>query len=188
MSFDDYRFYNTIDAVTHICFFDISIDNQPKGRIEIGLFGNTVPITARNFKELCKGTTGISPFSGYNLTYQNTLFHKVFNEAYAEGGDIHYLNGTGGESIYGMGFPDENFKLQHMVPNLVAMAAKNPNNNTSTFYITFKPFHHMDNRHVVFGQVIEGFDTLKAIEMVGTPSGRPSLEVRITNSGELQLY
>ena len=75
-----------------------------------------------------------------------------------------------------------------MVPNLLAMASKEANDNKSTFYITFKPFHHMDNRHVVFGQVIEGFDTLKAIEMVGSPNGTPRLEVRITNSGELQLY
>ena len=185
MFFQDSRSYNTLANVTHICFFDISIDEIPKGRIEIGLFGNVVPITTRNFKELCQGTNGLSPITGYNLTYNNTFFHKIYPGAYTEAGDIHFMRGEGGESIYGFSFPDENFKILHNVPYLVAMAAKQANNNTSTFYITFSPLHHMDYRHVIFGQVIDGFETLKAIELVGSPDGYPRGQVKITNSGEL---
>ena len=111
--------YNTIAGVTAKCYFDISINNAQTGRLTIGLFGNQVPITARNFKELCSGSFGQT--KGITLSYSNSKFFKITTNVMAVGGDIAHNNGAGGESIYGKPFPDENYILKHTVPYLLSM-------------------------------------------------------------------
>jgi hypothetical protein len=123
--------YNTVAGVTAKCFFDISINNSAVGRLVIGLFGDQVPLTVRNFKELCSGSFGTSKISGRPLTYKGSKFYKITTNVMAQGGDITYNNGGGGESIYGKPFADENYILNHSVPYLLSMYSAGTNHNTS---------------------------------------------------------
>ncbi|CAI0434142.1 unnamed protein product, partial [Linum tenue] len=165
-------------------FFDLSIDRDPAERIVIELFADVVPKTAENFRALCTGEKGIGDSTGKPLHYKGSSFHRVIKGFMAQGGDFSKGNGTGGESIYGGKFSDENFKLRHEGPGILSMANSGPNTNGSQFFITFKSQPHLDGKHVVFGKVVKGLDILKKIELVGTAKGDPLQPVRVVDCGE----
>eukprot|EP01091_Cochliopodium_minus_P008252 TRINITY_DN1836_c0_g1_i2.p1 TRINITY_DN1836_c0_g1~~TRINITY_DN1836_c0_g1_i2.p1 ORF type:complete len:205 (-),score=62.73 TRINITY_DN1836_c0_g1_i2:175-762(-) len=165
-------------------FFDIEIDGKFAGRVVFGLFDNTVPKTAENFRALCTGEKGIGK-SGKPLHYKGSSFHRIIPNFMIQGGDFTHGSGIGGESIYGDKFADENFKLKHTGPGLLSMANAGPGTNGSQFFITTVVTSWLDGRHVVFGRVLEGLDVIKAVEAVGSQSGKPSKIVTIKNSGQL---
>ncbi|CAL0310363.1 unnamed protein product [Lupinus luteus] len=166
-------------------FLDVSIDGGPVERIVIQLFASTVPKAAENFRALCTGEKGIGESTGKPLHYKGTNFHRIIKGFMAQGGDFSKGNGTGGESIYGGKFADENFKLTHDGPGFLSMANSGPNTNGSQFFIIFKRQPHLDGKHVVFGKVVLGIDILKKIELVGTSDGKPLGPVKITDCGEI---
>ncbi|KAI9316349.1 Mal s 6 allergen [Dichotomocladium elegans] len=158
-------------------FFDVAVNGQPLGRIEMELFADVVPKTAENFRALCTGEKGFG--------YENSIFHRVIPDFMLQGGDFTNFNGTGGKSIYGHKFNDENFKLKHTGPGILSMANAGPNTNGSQFFITTVTTSWLDGKHVVFGKVISGMDVVKAIERCGSSTGRTTKEVKITKSGQL---
>lgn len=173
-----------LDTVTHKVFFDVEIDGVKQERIVFGLFGNTVPKTIENFRALCTGEKGTGN-SGKLLTFKGSGFHRVIPGFMAQGGDFTSGDGRGGESIYGARFDDENFKLRHSRGNLLSMANAGPNTNGSQFFITFKETPWLDGRHVVFGEVLEGVNTVAELEKIGTQSGSTKKKAVIVESGEL---
>ena len=173
-----------IDKVTHKVYFDIDIDGKDAGRIVFGLFGETVPKTAENFSALCTGEKGVGN-SGKPLHFKGSAFHRIIPGFMAQGGDFTLGDGRGGESIYGSRFNDENFKLKHTRGNLLSMANAGPNTNGSQFFITFVETAWLDGRHVVFGEVLEGQDIIKALEAIGSGSGQTKQKAVIRDSGEL---
>merc|ERR1719463_277894 len=173
-------------TVTSKVFFDVSIGGENAGRITIGLFGDDVPKTAANFLHLCKGDKGMGK-QGKALHYKDSTFHRIIPSFMIQGGDFTHGTGTGGESIYGEKFADENFKLKHTGPGVLSMANAGPNTNGSQFFITTVKTSWLDGRHVVFGEVIEGMDLVTKIEAVGSSSGKTSKEVKIEDSGELPM-
>ena len=165
-------------------FFDITIAGQPAGRIVFSLFSDIVPKTAENFRCLCTGEKGKGR-SGVDLCFKNSIFHRVIPGFMLQGGDITDFNGFGGESIYGNRFADENFRVRHDRPGLLSMANAGPNTNGSQFFITTVPTPHLNGKHVVFGEVIEGMDVVKKIESYGSNSGRTKAEIKIVACGQL---
>ncbi|MGW2119881.1 peptidylprolyl isomerase [Streptomyces zhihengii] len=158
-------------------FFDITINDQPAGRIVFTLFDDVVPKTARNFRELATGKHGYG--------YEGSSFHRVIPDFMLQGGDFTAGNGTGGRSIYGEKFADENFQIKHTKPGQLSMANAGPNSNGSQFFITTIVTDWLDNKHVVFGEVVEGMDLVKQIEKLGSRSGGLSAKVTIAKSGVL---
>uniref|UniRef100_A0A1Q3F9U1 Peptidyl-prolyl cis-trans isomerase n=1 Tax=Culex tarsalis TaxID=7177 RepID=A0A1Q3F9U1_CULTA len=167
--------------VTDKVFFDITIGGKPEGRIVIGLFGGTVPKTARNFKELAEKTT-------VGEGYKGSKFHRVISDFMIQGGDFTRGDGTGRRSIYGERFADENFKLKHYGAGWLSMANAGKDTNGSQFFITVKATSWLDGRHVVFGKVIEGMSVVRKIEKTAT-NGRdkPVQDVVIADSGSLPV-
>jgi len=173
-----------LETITSKVFFDVEIEGGGKGRIVMGLFGDAVPKTVENFRALCTGEKGMGK-SGKPLHYKNSVFHRVIPSFMLQGGDFTHGTGTGGESIYGAKFADENFKLKHEGPYYLSMANAGPNTNGSQFFITTVKTAWLDGRHVVFGKVLEGEDFVMTIEGVGSSSGKTSKKVTIVDSGEL---
>ena len=165
-------------------FFDMTVGGAPAGRIVMELFADTTPRTAENFRALCTGEKGKGA-SGKPLHFKGSCFHRVIPNFMCQGGDFTRGNGTGGESIYGHKFPDENFIKKHTGPGILSMANAGPNTNGSQFFICTAKTEWLDGKHVVFGKVIEGMDVVKAIEKVGSGSGTTSKPVVIADCGQL---
>ena len=166
-------------------YFDITIGDKAAGRIVFELFADSVPKPAENFRALCTGEKGQGK-SGKPLHYKGSAFHRIIKQFMCQGGDFTRGNGTGGESIYGMKFEDENFNKRHTEPGLLSMANAGPNTNGSQFFITTVVTSWLDGKHVVFGKVVEGMDVVEAMEAVGSSSGSTSAEVVIADCGELE--
>eukprot|EP01036_Dinobryon_divergens_P025492 gene25493-34044_t len=163
-------------------YLDIAIGGRPAGRIEILLRRDVVPRTAENFRLLC---TGEKSTQNNKLWFKGTPFHRVIPNFMVQGGDFTRGNGTGGRSVYGEKFPDENFKLKHSGPGLLSMANSGPNSNGSQFFITCAEAPWLDGKHVVFGQVSAGMEVLKMIESFGSATGRTTQSITIVESGQI---
>eukprot|EP01097_Dermamoeba_algensis_P007125 TRINITY_DN4475_c0_g2_i2.p1 TRINITY_DN4475_c0_g2~~TRINITY_DN4475_c0_g2_i2.p1 ORF type:complete len:174 (-),score=54.93 TRINITY_DN4475_c0_g2_i2:123-644(-) len=167
-------------------FFDVTIGGAPEGRIVMELFADAVPKTAENFRALCTGEKGVGKKTKKPLHFKGTTFHRVIKDFMIQGGDFERGDGTGGESIYGGEFADENFKLKHTGPGYLSMANAGPNTNGSQFFLTTVKTDWLDGHHVVFGKVVEGFDVVKKIETQKTNNDDvPLKKCVIANSGQL---
>uniref|UniRef100_A0A6Q2Y8M7 E3 SUMO-protein ligase RanBP2 n=1 Tax=Esox lucius TaxID=8010 RepID=A0A6Q2Y8M7_ESOLU len=155
----------------------ISADDVPLGRVTIELFSHIVPKTAENFRVLCTGQKGFG--------LHNSVFHRIVPDFMCQGGDITKQDGTGGRSIYGDKFEDENFDVRHTGPGLLSMANRGRDTNNSQFFITLKKAEHLDFKHVAFGFVREGMDVVREMGELGTKTGKPSKKIVITECGQL---
>ncbi|CAB1103120.1 unnamed protein product [Ectocarpus sp. CCAP 1310/34] len=160
-------------------YFDIEINGEDKGRILMQLRSDVVPKTAENFRQLC---TGEAPDG---KSYKGTIFHRVIPGFMLQGGDFDNADGTGGSSIYGAKFEDENFNLKHTGPGVLSMANAGPGTNGSQFFICVAKTPWLDDKHVVFGEVIDGARTVKDIELLGSSGGKPSKQIKIVDCGQL---
>jgi peptidylprolyl isomerase len=165
-------------------FFDISIGNKSSGKIVFQLYNDIVPKTAENFRALC---TGEKSAPGKLLHYKGSAFHRIIPQFMIQGGDFTKGDGTGGMSIYGSRFNDENFKVKHTKEGLLSMANAGPNTNGSQFFITTVPCPWLDGNHTVFGEVVEGYDVVKLIEACGSQRGSPTKKVIIEDCGEIKI-
>ena len=156
------------DEPNPIVFFDITVSGEAVGRIVMELFNSVVPKTADNFRRLCIGEDGLS--------YKGSIFHRVIKAFMLQGGDFTNADGTGGKSVYGEKFDDENFLLKHESPGLLSMANSGPNTNGSQFFITTVTTPHLDGKHVVFGKVLKGMGIVSEIE-VGTSRNGPQTKI-----------
>merc|ERR1712167_72101 len=159
------------------CFFDMSADGVAIGRIVMEIRAPETPKTSENFRALCTGEKGFG--------FKDSGFHRVIPNFMCQGGDFTNHNGTGGKSIYGAKFEDENFKLKHEGPGILSMANAGPNTNGSQFFLCTVKTDWLDGKHVVFGNVTEGMNAIEAIERVGSQSGKTSAKVQIADCGQL---
>uniref|UniRef100_A0A8C7PGC9 E3 SUMO-protein ligase RanBP2 n=1 Tax=Oncorhynchus mykiss TaxID=8022 RepID=A0A8C7PGC9_ONCMY len=158
-------------------YLSISADDEPLGMVTIELFSHIVPKTAENFRALCTGQKGFG--------LRNSVFHRIIPDFMCQGGDLTNQDGTGGKSIYGNKFEDENFDVRHTGPGLLSMANHGRDTNNSQFFITLKKAEHLDFKHVAFGFVREGMDVVRRMGELGTKTGKPSKKIVITECGQL---
>ncbi|XP_073509877.1 peptidyl-prolyl cis-trans isomerase-like [Phyllobates terribilis] len=158
-------------------FFDICVNGDEIGRVIMELRPDVVPKTADNFMQLCTGEKGFG--------YKGSCFHRIIPSFMCQGGDFTHHNGTGGKSIYGAKFPDENFTLKHTGAGILSMANAGPNTNGSQFFICTAKTEWLDGKHVVFGKVVEGLEIVKKMESYGNSSGKTTKKVVISNCGRL---
>jgi len=169
-------------------FMDFAVSNEPYGRVVFELFTDTAPRTCENFRALCTGEKGISA-NGNPLYYKNSIIHRSIKDFMIQGGDFTKRNGTGGESIYGGTFSDEDLQRPLESPALLCMANKGPHTNGSQFFVTLRECLHLNGKHVVFGRIIKGYEEVVK-RLVGVPvdeKDRPTVPIIITNCGELEL-
>ena len=158
-------------------FFDMEADGEKVGRIVMELRSDVVPKTAENFRCLCTGEKMVS--------YKRSPFHRVIPDFMCQGGDTTRGDGTGGQSIYGTKFEDENFELNHTGPGILSMANAGPNTNGSQFFICTAKTEWLDGNHVVFGSVVEGMDVVETLEGLGSRSGKTSKGIIVADCGQL---
>ncbi len=159
-------------------FFDITADGEKLGRIVMELRADVAPKTCENFRVLCTGEKGFG--------FKGSPFHRVIPGFMCQGGDITNGNGTGGKSIYGDKFNDEDFSLKHTGPGMLSMANAGPNTNSSQFFITTAATPWLDGKHVLFGSVVEGMDVVKKIEALGSQSGQTKKKIIVADCGQLK--
>jgi len=168
------------------CYLDVSIGGELEGRIVVELYASVVPRTAENFRALCTGEKGVGADNGVPLHYKGSCFHRIVKGFMVQGGDITAGDGTGGQSIYGLNFEDENFVLKHERKGMLSMANAGPNTNGSQFFITTTRTPHLDGNHVVFGRAIKGMGVVRAMEHIPVDEAdHPTDDVVIVDCGEI---
>ena len=183
---DDYKPFHAVNPKNPKVFFEMTIDGKAAGRIEMELFADTCPKTAENFLQLCVGTKNKA---GTPLAFKGSSFHRVIPDFMCQAGDFIRGDGRGGESIYGGRFDDETFEGKagkHFGPGTLSMANAGRNTNGSQFFLCTAATPHLDGKHVVFGQVVKGYDVIKKIEAVGSRSGQTSAKVTISDCGKVE--
>ncbi len=183
---DDYKPHHPINPKNPQVYFDMKIGDKEAGRVVFELFDDTCPKTAKNFLELCVGAKNKA---GDKIGYKGSVFHRVIPNFMCQGGDFTAGDGTGGESIYGEQFDDETFAGKagkHFGAGTLSMANAGKNTNGSQFFICTAPTPHLDGKHVVFGQVVKGYDVIQKIEAIGSRSGKTSAKVTIARCGKVE--